>query len=74
MGGFFSPPSPPPMPQMAAPPPAIDPDAEERQRRLDAIGRNRRGRAGTIATGDRGVLEPVSPSKSAGSGKRLLGE
>ncbi|MGE5502960.1 MAG: hypothetical protein ACM31L_00925 [Actinomycetota bacterium] len=68
MGGLFggSPPSPPPAP---TPPPAPDPEEEARQQRLDAIARNRRGRLGTIATSDAGVLDPVGQV-----GKNLLGE
>ncbi len=62
MGGFFSPPSPAPLPP---PPPAPDPAADERERRLDAIERRRRGRAGTIATSDRGVLEERKGASTA---------
>ncbi|MBO6518703.1 MAG: hypothetical protein JJ900_11755 [Rhodospirillales bacterium] len=61
MGGFFSPPAPAPLPP---PPPAPDPAADERERRLEAIERRRRGRAGTIATSERGVLEERSGSSS----------
>ncbi|MBI2235767.1 MAG: hypothetical protein HYU60_02220 [Magnetospirillum sp.] len=67
MGGLLGggqAPSPPP-----APLPQPDPEATARQQRLDAMERNRRGRYGTIATSDRGLLEPV-----AGTGKSLLGE
>ncbi len=62
MGGFFSAPSPAPLPP---PPPAPDPAEDERKRRLEAIERRRRGRAGTIATSDRGVLEQSSASAPA---------
>lgn len=67
MGGFFGgapePPAPPP-------PPAIpDSEVEARRNRQEAIDRNRRGRAGMIATSERGVLNPVG-----GNAKRLLGE
>ncbi|MGJ3260409.1 MAG: hypothetical protein ACFE0S_12480 [Rhodospirillales bacterium] len=74
MGGFFSAPSAPPPPP--PPPPPSDPAAAERQRRLEAIERRRRGRSGTIATSERGVLEPRSPSATDGSGvlKDKLGE
>lgn len=54
MGGFFSAPSAPPL---SPPPPATDPAEDERERRLEAIERRRRGRAGTIVTSERGVLE-----------------
>ncbi len=67
MGGFFAPdpPSPPP------PPPVVvtDPEAEAAQARQEAIARNRRGLAGTIATSETGLLQP-----SQGVGKSLLGE
>lgn len=75
MGGFFGgAPSAPPPPSSPAPAPVVQPgvaDADEvaRKQRLDNMARNRRGRAGMIATSDRGVLD------SAGSGgKSLLGE
>jgi len=67
MGSFFgtsSPPAPPPMPTLPAP----DPDEDARRERLAALERRRRGRAGTIATSDRGLLQPAL------GGKRLLGE
>jgi len=68
MGGMFSPPSPPPPPP---PPPVPDPAAEDRQRRLDELQRRRRGRAGTVQTGWRGVLsDPAGP----GQGKQKLGD
>lgn len=68
MGGFFGGGS----PQPAAPPPLPalpDPEIEARKLRLDTIDRNRRGRAGMIATAERGVLAPLG-----GDNKRLLGE
>lgn len=72
MGGFFSTPAPPPPPP---PPPTPDPEEEERKRRLQMIERRRRGRAGTIATSDRGFLSPVKSDGAASSGKKtLLGE
>ena len=63
MGGFFSPPSAPVLPP---PPPPIDPGEEERRRRVEAIERRRRGRAGTVATSERGVLDESvsSPSRA----------
>ena len=48
--------------------PTPDPDEEARKERLAALERRRRGRAGTIATSERGILQPWS------GGKRLLGE
>ena len=69
MGGFFA-----PDPPAAAPPPAAvaapDTTAADAQARLDAIGRNRRGLYGTIATSDAGVLQSGAPA----AGKSLLGE
>lgn len=56
MGGLFSSPSPAPLPP---PPPTTDPAEAERKNRLEAIERRRRGRTGTIATSERGVLTPV---------------
>lgn len=71
MGGFFSPPSAPTLPP---PPPPIDTAAEERERRVEAIERRRRGRAGTIATSERGVLEDdANPSKTATSSPSSAG-
>ena len=43
----------------------------ERQRRLDALARQRSGRAGTITTSDRGFLIPVEWTPQR---KSLLGE
>ncbi len=57
MGGFFSataipaPPAPPPLPE------PVDPDKEAREARVKALIRRRRGRAGLVATGERGVLQ-----------------
>lgn len=71
MGGFFGGSSNPPAP----PPPmpvAVDPEVEARKLRLETIDRNRRGRAGMIATSERGVLDLATAQ--AGNGKRLLGE
>ncbi len=69
MGGFFSPPSPPPPPP--PPEPATDPEAEDRARRLEAISRRRRGRAGTIATSERGVTAPSSAPSEDGLKDKL---
>ncbi|MGB0670900.1 MAG: hypothetical protein ACPGNT_05345 [Rhodospirillales bacterium] len=76
MGGFFSSPAPAPLPPLPQPEPepAPDPAAEaaeaERQARIDNLERRRRGRAGTITTSDRGLLD----DGSGRSGKTLLGE
>lgn len=69
MGGFFSPPSAPALPP---PPPPVDTGAEERQRRVEAIERRRRGRAGTVATSERGVLDDPGPSSRAQSSTPTL--
>jgi hypothetical protein len=66
MGSLFRTPSPPPLPPPTLPKP--DPEEEARKERLAALERRRRGRAGTVATSERGVLRPWSP------GKELLGE
>lgn len=68
MAALFSAPKPPPLPP---PPPLPDLDEEDRGRRLAAIERRRRGRAGTIATSERGLLalSPTAPRR-----KSLLGE
>jgi len=68
MGGIFSSPSAPPMPE---PQVAVDPGIEASQTRMDRIERNRRGRAGTILTSDRGL---VSLNAKAAPKKSLLGE
>ncbi|GAB6052878.1 hypothetical protein JCM17960_16980 [Magnetospira thiophila] len=68
MGGLFSSPSPPPPPP--APAPAKDPEEEARKLRLENIERRRRGRAGTVLTSERGLLDEAAPA----SGKKLLGE
>jgi hypothetical protein len=53
-----------------------DPEAAERERRLDALDRRRRGRKGTVETGFRGVLteQDRSGGASGTSGKSYLGE
>ena len=70
MGGIFSSPAPPPAPP---PPPPVDTSEDERKRRLEAIDRRRRGRAGTIATSERGVLEDA-PGANAAEGSSDLKE
>ena len=66
MGSLFGSSSPPPPALPALPKP--DPEEEARKERLAALERRRLGRAGTIATTERGVLRPLV------EGKRLLGE
>lgn len=67
MGGFFGGgPSPAPV---YVPPVQADPDAEARKQREEAMSRNRRGRAGMVATSERGVL-----SEASAGAKTLLGE
>ena len=63
MGGFFGGSSP--------SVPVVEDKSEEEARtaRLEAQARNRRGRAGMVATSERGVLTPPQ-----GGGKSLLGE
>jgi hypothetical protein len=72
MGGFgiFDLPSP---SAPSLPSPATEPDVEEveRQKRLDALARKRRGLPGTIATSPRGLL---ALSDWAPKRKSLLGE
>jgi len=68
MGGLLGSPSPPPLPV------ELPPDntaAEEEVRRKDLLARKRRGRRGTIATSNRGLL---SLSDNASKRKSLLGE
>ncbi|MGH6661223.1 MAG: hypothetical protein ACREB6_06765 [Rhodospirillales bacterium] len=69
MAALFGAPKPPPLPP--PPPPLPDLDEEERRQRLAAIERRRRGRAGTIATSERGLL---GLSDDAPRRKSLLGE
>jgi hypothetical protein len=73
MGGLINPPSPPSSKPTPTPRPQGSQDAEQadRQRRLDALARQRAGRAGTIATSPRGLL---IPSDWAPTRKFLLGE
>jgi len=71
MGGFFAPDPPSsPAPAPVVLPPAPDPTAEATAERLEAINRNRRGLAGTIATSETGLLQQ-SGGRAA---KTLLGE
>jgi hypothetical protein len=73
MGGLINPP-PPPSPKPAPAPVATSTKSvaqADRQRRLDALARQRAGRAGTIVTSPRGVL---IPSDWAPERKSLLGE
>ncbi|MBF0246707.1 MAG: hypothetical protein HQL36_01325 [Alphaproteobacteria bacterium] len=69
MGGIFSSPS---MPAIAAPAPIEDTTAEEEKKaRLEGIERRRRGRAGTIHTSERGLLQSAADKPKK---KDLLGE
>jgi len=68
MGGIFSGPSAPPPP---APAPVVDISAVEQKARLEAMDRQRRGRAGTILTTDRGLLKTTATKPAK---KSLLGE
>ncbi|OHC72435.1 MAG: hypothetical protein A3B62_03820 [Rhodospirillales bacterium RIFCSPLOWO2_01_FULL_65_14] len=69
MAALFSAPKPPPLPP---PPPLLpDPTEEERKQRLAALERRRRGRVGTIATSERGLLQL---GDDAPRRKSLLGE
>jgi hypothetical protein len=70
MGGLINPPSPPSSKPAPTPRPQ-DAEQADRQRRLDALARQRAGRAGTIATSPRGLL---IPSDWAPTRKSLLGE
>ena len=72
MGGFFGSSAPAPAPYVP-PVAATDPEAEARKQREEIMARNRRGRAGMVATSERGVLDPVAPA-AAKPGKTLLGE
>jgi len=82
MGGLFRAPKPvtiePPAPPVQAQSVAAvtaqseaDADAAGRDARLKAIARARRGLPGTIATGERGVLDPLPAFATR---KTLLGE
>lgn len=74
MGGLFPLPKP-PRPSSAPPLPAVSPGRPnlmklERDQRLEALQRQRRGRSGMIATSSRGLLA----ESTVGEAKRLLGE
>ena len=71
MGGLFSSPKAPPLPPMPAAP---DPAKSKAELRREALDRARRGRAGTIATGYRGVLSEDRPQGGTGGLKTKLGE
>jgi hypothetical protein len=70
MGGFLPSPSP-SAPSLPSPAPEPDLKEVERQSRLDALARKRRGLAGTITTSPRGLL---ALSDWAPKRKSLLGE
>jgi len=75
MGGLFRAPKPQVVaaPQPTAqqlPPPAPDPGVAAEAARIEARNRATRGRAGTIATSERGVLSPLPVAVR----KTLLGE
>ncbi len=71
MGTLFAPPSPPPPIQVPKLPAPADPDAAEREQRLAAVERLRRGRRATVKTSARGLLatNDTTPGR-----KTLLGE
>jgi hypothetical protein len=73
MGSLFSAPTPPPPPPPVALP-APDPEAQARQERLKALMRRRRGVAGLIETGPRGLGGKTPSGDAASAGKRRLGE
>ena len=69
MGSFFSTPTspaPPPLPTIA------DPEVKEREQRLEALERRRRGRDGLITTSARGLL--AEGNQDAAQPKTLLGD
>lgn len=74
MGGLFRAPKPTvaaaPQPQAASIPTAPNPEAAAEAARTEARSRAARGRSGTIATSERGVLAPLP----AAPRKTLLGE
>lgn len=71
MGGLFKTPSPSSASSSPPLPTAVDPAETDRQRRLDALARQRAGRMGTITTSARGLLVT---SEWAPQRKSLLGE
>ncbi len=68
MASLFKTPKPKSPPALSS---SADPDAEERELRIENLIRRRRGRAGTILTSPRGLFEttPWQPRR-----KSLLGE
>ena len=70
MGALFSSPKAPPPPP-APPIDKPDPEAEQREARLEALARRRRGRGGTVLTSERGLLRSQGSDRAP---KRLLGE
>jgi len=69
MGGFTSAPQAPAAP---SPTPVVDTTAaDETQQRIDALGRRRRGRGGTIQTSERGLVQTNTVTAQK---KTLLGE
>lgn len=70
MGGVFGGGSAPPVQAPVVVDTSADAEEEARKLRLETIARNRRGRAGMVATSERGVLTPAG----TGGGKNLLGE
>jgi hypothetical protein len=71
MGGLINPPSPRSKPAPTTSPQENNTEQADRQRRVDALARQRAGRAGTIATSPRGFL---IPSDWTPARKSLLGE
>lgn len=73
MGGFFELPKPPRAASPVPTAPVTRPNLMklERDQRLEALERRRRGRAGTITTSSRGLLTPASWTPQQ---KTLLGE
>jgi hypothetical protein len=72
MGGLINPPSPPSSKPTPTPTPLPqDVEQADRQRRVDALARQRAGRAGTIVTSPRGLL---LTSDWVPTRKSLLGE
>lgn len=70
MGGILAAPKAPSLPVLPAAKPSVA-DGEEVRARLEQIDRNRRGRAGTVQTSDRGLL---TAGANATTKKTLLGE
>lgn len=70
MGGFFAPDPPSPPAPVVVAASGTNPEAEAAAERLEAINRNRRGMAGTIATSETGVLQPGAGRAA----KTLLGD